>query len=318
MALSRPVVFMFSGKGSQYYNMGFDLYMGNDRFRYHVDRLDSLCQKATGKSVKRALFSMEYSPGRPIYDPLLSVLSIFLIECALAKALIESGVVPDEIVTASMGIYAGAVTAGALSEEAAFAYLHASCNIFTETCEPGGLSMVLCSQQFYEDANPLSERSSLAAANGDVNIVIAYPKASETGLIAEIERLNLASQKLPISRPYHSHWIEPARERFINLFEAHVGGHIELPMHCISGDYGVSMFCGEAVWRAVRQPMYFRRKIELLERRKNFCYIDVGPGSTSATLLKYCLPANSNSTFFPVLSQFGGDCARFEAVVARQ
>jgi hypothetical protein len=64
---------------------------------------------------------------------------------------------------------------------------------------------------------------------------------------------------------------------------------------------------GDFFWRIVRQPIRFRDTIALLERRGACRYIDVGPGGTLATFVKYGLPAGSRSTTHPILTPFGQD-----------
>ena len=48
-------VFMFSGQGSQYYQMGKPLFDGDDIFREHMLHLDTLVQKLSGKRVREAI-----------------------------------------------------------------------------------------------------------------------------------------------------------------------------------------------------------------------------------------------------------------------
>ena len=315
--MSTPVVFLFSGKGSQYFHMGFSLYRRNKKFQRHVDRLDEIAKAVTGIQVVDRIFDSVARPLTAITDPELAVLSIFLVECALANTLIDYDVLPSAIITSSMGIYAGAVTAGVLTEEAGFRYLHAASRIFRDACEPGGLIAILGTKEQFASSAVLQAHSVLAAVSLSSHISIAFPVRHEAEIEAELRRLGLSSQVLPISRAYHSHWIDTARRSFLELFAHEQSREPIVPMNCVSANLKIAKFSGEAVWHAIRMPMYFQLKIEHIERQGSWRYVDVGPASSSATLLKYCLPQGTDSTFHPVLSQFGDDEARLNYVLER-
>jgi acyl transferase domain-containing protein len=48
---SKPIVFMFSGQGSQYYHMGKELFLKDPLFREWMQNLDALAYEMIGQSV---------------------------------------------------------------------------------------------------------------------------------------------------------------------------------------------------------------------------------------------------------------------------
>ena len=52
-----PTVFMFSGQGSQYHQMGRELFDSDAVFRESMIRLDGLAQRLLGESVIEAIYS---------------------------------------------------------------------------------------------------------------------------------------------------------------------------------------------------------------------------------------------------------------------
>ena len=52
-----PIVFMFSGQGSQYYQMGRDLYQENPVFRQHLLSLDEIVRDYLGKSILNQIYA---------------------------------------------------------------------------------------------------------------------------------------------------------------------------------------------------------------------------------------------------------------------
>lgn len=87
-------VFMFSGQGSQYHQMGRELYDSEPVFRETLHRLDALVEPETGGSV----IARMYDPGRPVSQPFTDTLftnpAIVMVELALAETLISHGVTP--------------------------------------------------------------------------------------------------------------------------------------------------------------------------------------------------------------------------------
>ena len=91
--MSARTVFMFSGQGSQYFQMGKPLFEGNAVFRHWMIRLDGLAREISGKSVIDAIYS---SGKAEVFDrTLLTHPAIFMIEYSLARCLMHEGVKPD-------------------------------------------------------------------------------------------------------------------------------------------------------------------------------------------------------------------------------
>src|SRR5262245_6689513 len=116
-------VFMFPGQGSQYYQMGADLFARHAGFKAHILRLDAVAKDLLGRSIVELVLD----PGRKKADmfDLYSSPAIFVMEYALARCLIEAGVMPDYLLSSSMGAYAAAAIAGATTPEAALRALAA-------------------------------------------------------------------------------------------------------------------------------------------------------------------------------------------------
>ncbi|MEU1024376.1 acyltransferase domain-containing protein, partial [Streptomyces sp. NPDC005904] len=115
--MNRPVVFQFSGQGSQYSGMGAALYESEPVFRRVMDRLDAAAADELGESVLAAL----YAPGRgraePFDDIAFTHPAIVMVELAAAETLIADGIEPDLLLGASLGEFTASVLAGVLDAE---------------------------------------------------------------------------------------------------------------------------------------------------------------------------------------------------------
>jgi trans-AT polyketide synthase/acyltransferase/oxidoreductase domain-containing protein len=86
--MNKPIVFMFSGQGSQYFQMGKALYQSLVTFRHWMDRLDDDFYILTGTSVISHLYDENKKKGDPFDNFLFSHAALFMVEYALAQVLI--------------------------------------------------------------------------------------------------------------------------------------------------------------------------------------------------------------------------------------
>ena len=100
-------VFMFSGQGSQYFQMGRELFEKNETFRDWMIRLDDIPRHVSGKSVIEVLYSDVYGKGDRFDRTLLTHPAIFMVEYSLAETLVEAGVRPDMVLGVSLGSCGG-------------------------------------------------------------------------------------------------------------------------------------------------------------------------------------------------------------------
>jgi acyl transferase domain-containing protein len=113
---TKAVVFMFSGAGSQYVNMGRDLYDKEIAFREKMDEGFSILQAITGEDYKSIIYSSEIDDFR-INKMLHTQPLIFLFEYALAKLMISWGIQPHYMIGHSIGEYVAACVSGVFNYE---------------------------------------------------------------------------------------------------------------------------------------------------------------------------------------------------------
>lgn len=110
-------IFMYSGQGSQYYQMGAELYASNPIFRRRMDELDRMVMDMFGFSLLTKLYASEQMKNIPFEDTILSSLAIFMLELAMTDLLIHYGIQPDGIVSLSMGGFAALCASGVADDE---------------------------------------------------------------------------------------------------------------------------------------------------------------------------------------------------------
>lgn len=308
----RKTVFMFSGQGSHYFQMGRDLFDHDAVFREWMMRLDDQAWRLSGQRIVDAIYSPR---DAEIFDRTMHTHpAIFMVEYALAQSLLRAGITPDITLGASLGSFAAAAVAGFMRVEEALAAVIQQAAAFEACCDRGGMIAVVADLSLY--AKPfLRERSELAAVNFASHFVVSSPQNQLEAIERSLSEQDIVFQRLPVSYAFHSQWIDDARAPF-ESFARSIGcsGGV-LPLACCQQAALLTALPVDYFWRVVRAPIRFRDTIAALEERGAYRYIDVGPAGTLATFTKYCLPPNSLSSIHSIMTPFGNERRNVSALL---
>jgi len=308
-------VFMFSGQGSQYFHMGRALYDCDHTFREWMIRLDGVAKEVSGLSVIEALYSGSRSKGDPFDRALLTHPAIFMVEYSLAQSVINAGVRPDIVLGVSMGSFAAAAVAGFIGVEDALTAVTRQAIALEECCEPGGMIAVLADPALFAE-DFLTGRSELAAVNFSSHFVVSARRADLAEIEEALKERDIGYQRLPVSVPFHSQWIEGAKATFESFMRSIRLNRGRLPLACCDQSAILSDLSNDYFWNVVRRRIRFRETIEQLERDGPRRYIDLGPSGTLATFLKYVAPATTRSTAHAILTPYRFDRRNLAALLA--
>lgn len=308
-------LFMFSGQGSQYHQMGAELYASEPVFRRQMDELDEVAAVLLGTSITGLLYRQGRRKGEPFIGTRLTGAAIFMVEVALARTLQARGVQPDAVLGASLGMMAAASVAGCLQPHEALRSVIAKAGILETHCPPGGMMAILADPQLYLNEPELHDRADLAGISSSSQFVVAAPAAVLPALGAWLAKREVAFQVLPVAQAFHSRWIDAARP----ACEAHFAGlplqPAKLPLFCCAAQGPSEALSVAHLWRIIRDPIHLDSTVAALEAQGPWHYIDAGPGSSLATLLKYRLDGRSGSRTSGVLNPFGGELRYLEQAV---
>jgi bacillaene synthase trans-acting acyltransferase len=298
---------MFSGQGAQYYHMGAQLYASNKVFRQQMEVINSMVMTRSGYSVLAAVYAPRRQKNECFDDTVLSSLAIFMVERALTETLVHYGCHPDGVLSVSMGALAAVCAGGAVSHQDMVEAVVQQVEALERACVEGAMLALLAPLALYEENLELAESSEIAAVNAASHFVIALPRSQLERVEAFLAIRKVAFQRLPVSRAYHSHWIDPARAAFFAGSNRLMHARGRIPMSLCSTAPSTFFSSTEGIWEAIRKPIRFREAVHHFEQDGPHRYIDVGTSGTLATLLKYALPADSRSCVHAILTPLGDD-----------
>lgn len=311
--MSAKTVFMFSGQGSQYYQMAQQLFEENAAFRGWMTRLDKLAHDVSGRRVAAEIYAR---PKSAVFDRLaFSHPAIFMVEYSLAQCLIEEGVRPDVVFGASLGSFAAAAIGGYVRVEHAIEAVLKQAEVFERCCEAGGMIAILGDPSLYREPF-LAARSELAGVNFSGHFAVSARRRDLETIEAALRERDIMFQRLPLGFAFHSRWIESAYTPFNALMRPLPTTRGTVPLACCERAAMLAGLGDNYFWNVARNPIRFMETLAMLERSGPHRYIDVGPSGTLATFAKYGLSNTSGSTVHPILTPYGQDTRNLDAVLA--
>lgn len=283
---ARPVVFMFPGQGSQYLQMGRELYENEITFRRQFDDCAKLLKTRAGFDLRTMLYSE--NPTEPntarIDQTSMAQPALFAFEYSLAQLWIEWGVNPAAMIGHSVGEYVAACLAGVMSVDDALSLVAIRGRLMQEQPAGGMLAVSLAEEEM---AILLPQDISIAAVNEPSSSVVSGP----LDVIAEFEE-ELAGQgvgfrRLHTSHAFHSRMMEPVLRVFTREVQRVRLQPPRIPF--ISNLTGDWITAEEATspnyWaRHVRETVRFSRGMKELFNDPDRVFLEVGPGRVLSTL----------------------------------
>ena len=286
---NRPVIFVLSGQGSQYINMGLDLYTNVKAFREEMDQCFNIIKTETGHDIQKILYpETNAGAGAPeIRLPENVLLMNFVLEYALAKLLTRLGITPYAMIGYSFGEYAAACLAGVFSFEDAIKVVIARGKLMNKTIPAIMLSVPLPENEI----KPLLKEHpgvSLAIINGPACAVAGGPEAVKA-FEAQMKEKRFVCVPLNMAHGVHTPMMEPIREELENKFREIKRETPRIPY--ISNVSGTWITARQAVdpryWgEHICSPARFSDGLNELLKKDGAVFIEIGPGRALSNIIQ--------------------------------
>lgn len=309
----RKVVWMFSGQGSQYFNMGRSLYETDPVFRDMMNRCDEVVGRLRNESLLSAIYR---SDARDRFADFVELRhthpALFAVQYSLAQTLLHRGMKPDLLLGYSLGEIVAAAVGGALPLEAALESLLDQARLLTMAAEPGAMLAVLAPPEIWSPRDPLYANTWVAARNALQHFVLSGPPGAIERIEKHLKTTEIPHHRLPVTIGFHSPLIDGLERPFRELLQTLEMKELSCPL--VSAAYVTRMtrLPPGFFWEVVRRPVRFQETVSWLEAGGPAAYVDLGPFGTLASFLKYGLDRASASRAYSIMTPFhrAGDTLR--------
>jgi acyl transferase domain-containing protein/NADP-dependent 3-hydroxy acid dehydrogenase YdfG/acyl carrier protein len=299
------VAFMFPGGGAQYPGMGRELHQMEAGFRSDIEEGLAIIETRWGVPLRSLMFpepGAEAAAALSLEEPLHSILTIFIVEYALARLWISKGVRPSVMTGHSLGEYTAACLAGVMTFEEAIRIVVARGRIF-QKLERGAMLSVALPES--EVKSWLEGSLCIAAVNAPQLCVVSGTEGEIHALQERLVTAEVECQVLKIAVAAHSAMLEP----YLNEFrEACAGVRFRAPsMRFISNLSGAEAEGNEVAtvdyWvRHLRNTVRFSAGVEsMLAAFPDALLLEVGPGNTLCSLARLHLQKGREPVAIPTM-----------------
>jgi len=285
----KSVVFMFSGQGAQYVNMGRDLYDSEATFRDSVDKCCEILQPILNLDLREIIYADENSldaATEKLQQTRYTQPALFVIEYALAELWRQWGVAPQAMIGHSIGEYVAACQAGVMCLEDALQLVALRGELMSSVPTGTMLSVPLGEERA---SKYLKDDVSLAALNADDLTVLSGPFAAIEAVEKQLTSDGVEFTRLHTSHAFHSKMMEPILAKFEKAVAKIELSEPEIPY--ISNVTGTWITATEAVdpnyyAQHIRSAVRFSQGVAEMLENYNYIYLEIGPGKTLCTLTR--------------------------------
>ncbi|HEX5423596.1 MAG TPA: amino acid adenylation domain-containing protein, partial [Candidatus Acidoferrales bacterium] len=307
---ARPLVnpevfFLLPGQGSQYPNMGRELFETEPVFREAVERCSEILRPEVGADLKDLLCpegAVSHDACQRITETILAQPAIFTVEYALAQLWTSWGIHPKGMLGHSVGEFVAACLAGVFSLEDGLRLVAARGQMMQKLPAGGMLSVRLPENEIRSRING---HLSIAAINSPSLCVVSGPFEALEPFEAQLREQGVASRRLVTSHAFHSAMMDPIAQPFSQACARVKLNPPRIPY--VSGVTGKWITSEQATdpayWaRHSREAVQFSAGVKLLRENQNAMLLEVGPGNVLTTLARQHAGFSAGQMIVPSLA----------------
>jgi [acyl-carrier-protein] S-malonyltransferase len=282
------LAFLFPGQASQYPGMGRDLAENFPESRAVFDEADA----ALGFSLSKLCFE---GPEEALKLTENTQPAILTVSVAAYRALETRGVTPDFVAGHSLGEYSGLVAAGSLDFTTAVKLVRDRGRYMQEAVPAGEGAMAAILGLAPADVADLCKKAAdhevVTPANlnsPEQTVISGHSGAVKRGVEIASQQGAKRAVILPVSAPFHSPLMEPARRRLEHDLRAAAFCALRFPLITNADAEAISSGeeAREALIRQVTLPVRWLDSVRDMIERGVSMFVEVGPGKVLSGILR--------------------------------
>jgi len=288
---SPKVAFLFTGQGSQYPNMGKQLYETQPVYKGAIDRCAKILDRLLDKPILDILFKEEKGE-RKIDQTGYAQPALFVLEYALAALWRSWGIIPDFVMGHSAGEFAAATVAGIISLEDGLKLIAARARLM-QSVPPGGTmaSLAMDVESILKAIQEINAEVEIGAINGPMQTVISGKEKEVLKILEYFKPKNIKMNLLYVTLASHSKLMEPILADFLKVAQTVAYHPPKIPF--------VSNLTGQMLeepmqasyWADhLRNPVQYYKGLKTVLHAGGDCFLEIGPHPVLVQLGTQAMP----------------------------
>ncbi|OYU48980.1 MAG: hypothetical protein CFE31_06240 [Rhizobiales bacterium PAR1] len=274
-----PVVFVFSGNGSQFPEMGHAAYAASATFRAEIADIDRLFKPLAGWSITDCL--TQVIPAEELQKTSVAQPLIYAIQSALVGCLAETGIRPEAVLGHSVGEVAAAEASGALTRADAVRLIYLRSK-HQEGARGLGRMLVVAAdrEQVEQRLRDFGDATiEIAAVNSATSTTVSGPADLLKAFAKHCRSARVATIPLDIDYPFHSSALEPLHAGMVGdlSFIRPRAGHATF-VSTVTGEVTAGENLNASYWwRNIRHTVRFQDALNTAAGGNGKIFIEIGP-----------------------------------------
>lgn len=279
------VAFLFTGQGSQYINMGQQLYKIFPVFREVVNK----CNQILLSELEYPLLSVLYPEiledkeqnknSSLINQTAYTQPAIFAIEYALFCLWQSWGIRPNIVMGHSLGEYVAAAAAGVFSLEEGLKLIATRGRLMQQLPQHGKMVSVMAPESKLEQLiSSYEQKVVIAAINGSESVVISGETEAIDSIVHSLELEEIKIKPLQVSHAFHSPLMSPILAEFETAANEITYSKPTIPLISnVTGKRAEDNITTAAYWvNHVQQPIQFTQSMNTLKQEDYKVFLEIG------------------------------------------
>lgn len=255
-------IFTFAGQGSQYRQMGWDLFQTSERFRQILFRADKMSQKILGSSFLEELYEKNRTISAPFDNLPATHPALFTVQYATAMLAMEK-LTPDLLIGGSLGEIIAWTVSGVISFEEALEFIILQTEVFEQCCDPGVMVVVFCKKDELDELMHSSTYPLHFVVSSSERIFTIGIGLHDFALLKEtLNEKGILYQKLPTNFAFHTPLIENAKKGFYFLCKQLNFKRPDIQVASAVSTKIETTMSLENMWKIVRQPVLLKETLK--------------------------------------------------------